>query len=84
MTSLDVGGTSAGLSPPDVRLRAGVVADQSLMGLMMMLNSDVIVVYRWKESAKCFIFRLSMRSAVSCSVRGAIKVVSLVRLDSLA
>jgi len=80
MTSLDVGGTSAGLSPPDVRLRAGVVADQSLMGLMMMLNSDVIVVYRWKESAKCFIFR----SAVSCSVRGAIKVVSLVRLDSLA
>jgi len=76
MTSSDVGGTSAGLSPSGVRLRAGVVADQTLMGLMMMMNSDVIVVYRWKESAKCFAFRLSMRSAVSCSVRGAIKDVS--------
>ena len=67
-----------GLSPSGVRLRAGVVADQSLMGLMMMMNSDVEDRGLSMEIVGCFVFRLSMRSAVSCSVRGAIKDVSLV------
>jgi len=53
------------------------------MGLIMMMDSDVEDRGLSMEIVGCFVFRLSMRSAVSCSVRGAIKDVSLVKLDSL-
>jgi len=53
------------------------------MGLIMMMDSDVEDRGLSMEIVGCFVFRLGLRSAVSCSVRGAIKDVSLVKLDSL-